>query len=240
MSNYAGTGKPFAWSLSRLSDYEQCPQKLLYRVRNTPIAQPSVSGQKGIDEHKDAERFVKGEMKKLPPVLKQFSTEIKAIVKNNEPEAEAELAFTRNFKKRTGWFDKDVWFRGKLDLRFENVDERGRKVIDVIDYKTGRVKTYRDLADQCRVYGMVSLLAHPDAYAARVRFWYTAHGVMIPERGPTVHVRKTMLAGTVREYTMRANRMEKEKKFTARPGEHCRLCDYSKSKGGPCQRSKYG
>jgi hypothetical protein len=239
--NYAGTGKPFAWSVSRLDDYEKCPAKLLYKLRRVPVAQPSVSGQQGIDEHKQAEQYVKGELKALPPVLKLFKLDVQHIKVHHDPEAEAEVAFTRNFKSLTGWFSKDTWFRGKLDLRFKSVDEKERPVINVVDYKTGKVKPFKDLADQSRVYAMVSLHAHPEAHAARVQFWFTKFGVRVPEAAPTVYVRKTMLEGTTREYILRAKRMEQEKKFAPRPSaEACRFCDYSKHKGGPCQKSKYG
>jgi hypothetical protein len=103
-------------------------------------------------------------------------------------------------------------------------------ILRVIDFKTGRPKDY---PEQERINVMAALLGAPEAVAATMEFWYLDHGVSLPKK-PKLYVRKNMLSGTMKEFEIRAARMEAEKKFPPRKGAHCAYCDYSKRKGGPC------
>ena len=225
--------KPFAWSYSSLTTYETCPLKDKFRRDKAP--QPyNKYRERGITVHQLGEDYLNGKLKKVPKEYEHFAKPLTELRKAGA-QAELELAFTREWLP-TEWFGDRTWFRCKLDVQNDGPFKQGKKgneglLLDVIDFKTGRPKEY---PEQERINVMAALLGKPEAVAARIQFWYLDHGVVLPKK-PKIYVRKNMLSGTMKEFEIRASRMEKETKFLPKKGSHCSYCDYSKRKGGPCK-----
>ena len=221
--------RPFYWSYSALTAYETCALKRKFQLDKAPRPQNKYL-ERGIAIHKLGEQFLKGELKKVPKEYKLFAKPLTELRKLGA-QAELELAFTRKWEL-TEWFGERTWFRCKLDVQHDIPTPRPvlRPNLRLIDFKTGRPKDY---PEQERLTVMAALLAAPESLGATFEFWYLDHGVILPKK-PKLYLRKNMLRGTMKEFEIRAARMEKEKKFLPKKGAHCSFCDYSKRKGGPC------
>lgn len=215
----------FAWSLSRLGDFETCPLKYKYKSIDRVHTPPNKYAERGIRIHELGEKYLKGKLRSVPKEYAKFKLQMQ-MLKKESAISEGQLAFDRKWNQ-TGWFDDNCWFRIKIDARYFEDDE----TITIIDFKTGRVKDY---AIQQDVSGFVGLLTAPNAERAKVKFWFLDHGTELPTRGG-VYLRKKTLPGSLKMFESRAARMEKEKKFNPTPGAHCSYCDFSKRKGGPCK-----
>jgi CRISPR/Cas system-associated exonuclease Cas4 (RecB family) len=221
--------KSFAWSYSALTTYETCALKDKFRRDKAPRP-PNKYMARGIEVHQLGEDYLNGKLKSVPIEYKYFAKPLIELRKAGA-QAELELAFTRQWEP-TEWFGERTWFRCKLDVqRCLLGSARKETTLRVIDFKTGRPKEY---PEQERINVMAALLGTSEAVAATMEFWYLDHGVTLPKK-PKLYVRKNMLEGTKKEFTIRAARMEAEKKFLPKKGAHCSYCDYSKRKGGPCK-----
>lgn len=218
--------KPFAWSLSRLGDFETCPLKYKFKVIDKMKEPPNKYTERGNFVHKLAEDYLNKKLRTLPKELKNFSLQMTELRKVGAV-AEQQIAFTREWKQ-TDWFAPDCWFRIKVDAHHYN------KRLDqarLIDFKTGKVRTYQHQAELTAVTGF---LIYPEVQQLQVQFWFIDHKVIQPER-PKIYVRSKMLRGTQKMYELRAARVEAEKKFLPKAGSHCSYCAFSKRKGGPCK-----
>ena len=113
---------------------------------------------------------------------------------------------------------------GKVDRVDGTVAPGAPGVLDVVDYKTGRlVIDGEDLHDEPAAQAY--LLASEDEYARnvrRVRFIYLAHGIEScwePEREDVDAAREELLRVTWQMYT--------DTQFEALPGDHCARCPFA-------------
>ena len=133
--------KPFAWSYSRVKNYETCPRRY-----------------KGIDidrEYKQEESEELGEGQRLhlamakrvrddaplPPEFYYMEKYAAALTKidytGQSINCELKLAISKAHSP-CGFFDKDVWARCVIDyIKFINKD--GRQFAHIVDYKTGKL-----------------------------------------------------------------------------------------------------
>ena len=129
------SNKPFAWSWSKLKNYETCPK----RHYEVDIAKNYVEDQSealtwGNEVHKAAELAIK-DNKPLPvgmPTLQSWIDKLKSVP-YEKLYVEQKLAITRDFSP-CGYFDKPCWFRTKADVLGIN-----GPVALAIDYKTGKL-----------------------------------------------------------------------------------------------------
>ena len=110
-------GKPFAWSWSRLKNFETCPKRHLeVDVLKHFKEDDSELLEWGNHVHKAAELYLtKGT--KLPvgmPVLQSWLDKIKGVA-YDETYVEQKLAIRKDFSP-CGYFDRDCWFRTKADF----------------------------------------------------------------------------------------------------------------------------
>jgi len=110
-------GKPFSWSYTALTAYENCPKA--YAANRFYCTIPWVDTEAiiyGNRVHKAAELFLKGiphpDIEALKPVEKYATAMLRS---GHRVEAELEIALTRQLKP-VSWFAKDAWFRIKLDI----------------------------------------------------------------------------------------------------------------------------
>jgi hypothetical protein len=124
----------FAWSYSRLKNFETCPKRHYhYDIAKDITEEESGALLEGHDTHKAFELRV-SRKQKLPPNLARHESWIQMLVKPpGFAYAEQKLALN-SFFEPVGFFADNVWFRCVLDFT---------KVMDsfavVVDYKTGKV-----------------------------------------------------------------------------------------------------
>lgn len=129
--------KPLVWSYSFLSTYDRCARQgqAKYITKELPYVE-SREAKYGNDVHKAAEVALK--LKQFPIVphddMVRFFRDIYAIPTYRRIEPELMLGVTRDWKP-TGFFDKDVWGRGKLDVPII-VSETAAIIFD---WKSGKV-----------------------------------------------------------------------------------------------------
>ena len=131
--------KAGAWSYSRMKGFETCP-KQYYHVnvlKQFPF-QETEATRYGTEFHKAAEDF----MRDGTPIPERFAFAKPALDaladKPGERHCELKMGLREDLTP-CGFFDKDVWFRGIVDLLI--ID--GEKAF-IVDYKTGKSARYAD------------------------------------------------------------------------------------------------
>ncbi len=132
-----------AWSYSSIKTFEQCPKKYFHlKVVKDVKDEPGPEADYGTAVHLAAEEFIRDGK----PVPDKFAF-MRPIVERlaafpGEKYCELKLGLVK-----TSWgydpcsfFDKDVWYRGIVDLLIVN----GEKAW-MIDYKTGKNAKYADM-----------------------------------------------------------------------------------------------
>ena len=128
--------KPFAWSYSRIKNYETCGLKhqQVDLLKNFKEGE-SKELQWGDFVHKTFAKVLKAELPALPPELVLYQKWIDKV--NQLPGklyVEQQYALDKNFQP-TSWFGPAAWFRGIADA----VKIAG-KYGAALDWKTGKVK----------------------------------------------------------------------------------------------------
>ena len=212
-----------AWSFSRWQTYQNCPFKAKCKFIDKIPEPPAPAMERGSTIHKLAENFVDGSLKKLPPELKLFDKEFKAL-KKAKAKVEESWAFTRNWAE-TSWFGRDAWCRIKMD-----VYDIKKKTLIVIDHKTGKPKP--DHADQLSLYALGGLLKFPEVEEVTPELWYLDHGTK--NENPVTYTRDD-LEKLKKEWELKVKPMLNDKTFKPKPNYTCRYCPFSKANGGKCK-----
>ena len=133
-----------AWSYSSISTFKQCPKKYYHlKVAKDVKDIGSEAMLYGNRVHKAAEDFIK----EGKPIPKKFDYMNPIVTSLNDIEGEKHcelrlgVSYDEGVYKPTGFFAKDVWYRGIADLII--VD--GEKAF-LVDYKTGKNAKYADTA----------------------------------------------------------------------------------------------
>ena len=127
------------WSFSSLNDFQNCPRSYqLKRVTKECKQVESEAMRHGTIQHEHLE-FRVAKKTPLPPELTWFEEHIVRMeMAYTTIIAEQAVGLTKGLTK-TGFFSKDVWCRGKLDLTLQSPDKS-----IVMDYKTGKRKPDSD------------------------------------------------------------------------------------------------
>lgn len=240
---------PLAWSYSRWSDYEKCPQLFKFKVIEKRPEPSNEYMERGQRIHTLAEVCLQKPRSKIPADLKRVAAEI-ALLRKLKAEPEGMLTFTDQFKGKTGWFDKNAWARVKVDAKarvtyLEALEEiapaevhqgqRGQlnKLTPgtwVVDWKTGQFKPERS-ADQVELYALGAYLDDPVAEFVIV-------SLIFIDFGRTVHayfdLSPKQLERLKAKWLKKVLPMQQDTRFKPRPGPQCSWCFFSKKKGGPC------
>jgi len=208
-------GKPFAWSYSALSRYENCP-KQYYEINVAKSVKDeygdSEAGAEGNEIHAALfKRVVRGNPLPLPyrhfeAIAAQFAATA------GEKHGELKLALNRDFQP-TDFFASDVYVRVIIDLLIV----RGTHAI-VIDWKTGKVKpNFTQLSMSAAVLSQFM----PELETFDVAFVWLKHKNLSPEKH-TKHSLKAVWADLI----PRATRIELALKTTDFPAKPSGLCSY--------------
>jgi hypothetical protein len=187
---------------------------------------------RGSEVHTLADYYVKYDLK-IPEPLKGFSKEFRKLRELNKTLStfftERQFALTKEWKP-TGWFDRDVYVRFIVDVGYIN---KGRA--DIIDHKTGKI--YETNEDQMELFAATFYHYHKrreKIEEVSTHLWY----LDFPEDPRRIVTRKydpADLEKSTKAWDKRAQPMLKDKTFAPRPGNYCRWCSFSASKGGPCK-----
>jgi len=156
--------KPFAWSYSRLKNYETCPKRSWHLdVAKDIKEEESEHIQYGTAVHQALAKAVSG-AEALSAPFKQFQPLVDKLTRSEGTIlVEQQLAITKELNP-TEWFSKTAWFRGIAD-----VIKMNGPVALVIDYKTGRVV---EDGVQLALMAQCVFAHHPEIQKIRTEFWW--------------------------------------------------------------------
>lgn len=163
----------FAWSYSRLKNYETCGLRHYhYDVIKDIQEEESGALREGNELHKAFELRVKDGVKLPLPFARHETVLAQLCAEPGETYSEQKLALNRDFQP-TGFFSGDVWFRTVIDF----CKVRGAEAF-VIDYKSGRIAD-----DETQLALMAATIMHHDAAIAAVQsaFLFVNHGKLVPK-----------------------------------------------------------
>jgi len=222
-----------AWSWSRLLDYSKCPALCNYKHVSTKWkawlkSQPEGDAlTKGSAAHKDCENYMTRKPEStITPAMTTFRAEFQDLRKRLKPsqlQTELQVAFNKDWSP-VDWFASDAWVRFIFDITWIEATEARR---EAIDYKTG--KNREEAHPQLRLGNLLSFFMSPKIKVAHSAFWFLDLGEAHEEMLLEGDVEKERSAWLKRVKPMLSDRV-----FMPKPGNHCRWCNFSKNRQGPC------
>lgn len=211
-----------SWSYSRYACYTECPAKAKYKFIDKLQEPPAPAMERGNVIHKLAEKFVLGEIKKLPVELVKFKDQF-AELKKSKATVEQTWAFRSDWSE-TMWNDwQGCQVRVKTDAHCIEDD-----TLYVIDHKTGKLRDGYDT--QLSLYAGAGMLKYPHIKEVNTQMWFLDSGDVV-EKTYKATDRKAILG----DWDKRVKPLLNDTRFAPKPGNACRFCKFSKSKGGPCK-----
>lgn len=159
------TPKNFAWSYSKLKNYETCPKRYFHiDIEKSVKEEEGESLLYGNAVHKALASAISGKEQLPAPFAKLQKWVDKVVGDKSVPSkilVEQQLAVTQALTS-TGWFDADVWYRGIADV----LKIMGPVAL-AIDWKTGKI-----LEDGVQLALMAQCIFahHPEVQKIRTEF----------------------------------------------------------------------
>ena len=209
-----------AWSYTSLTTFETCPKRYyLTRVTKEVKEPPSEAMTWGNTVHKALELRIKDKTP-LPAVMQDYEKYC-ASIEASPGRVFTETQYALNAKfERTGWFDKDVWCRGVVDVGVIN----GKKAA-ALDWKTGKVK---EDSKQMMLFAGFILHTEPEVETVSTGFIWLKHNKVNKET-----YTREQLPEIWQEFLPRVRRLEvayEQNKWEAKPSGLCRAwCPVGKS-----------
>lgn len=203
-----------ASSFSALNNFESCPKKFWHlRVQKDVREEEGTALRHGKKVHKALEDYV-GKGRELPREFEYLAAHVHRFVNfPGETLVEMEMAITENYKP-TGWFDKDVWLRAKLDLIL-----LGQRKAMLVDYKTGKMKD--DGFTQLKMAAAMLMIFYKRLEEIEMVYLWTAHDGAVTQQ--TFH--RSDFVDVWNELLPRLNHFEQahvEGSFPANPSGLCK------------------
>ena len=196
-----------AWSASALKKFETC-KYATYLKSVKKCADPSgEAANRGTQIHSMAEDYINGTTKfnQMPAELRKFTGLMQDL---REKHAEGVVVQEQNWGfdvnwNETGYFDKNIWLRAKLDVFLREDDTSAR----VIDWKTGK-KFGNEIvhAGQGIIYTIATFKRYPELEHLSTEFVYLDHGETTVQRwtrkeamrlAPRLNIRATKMTSCV-------------------------------------------
>lgn len=207
--------KPYTWSYSKLKAFETCPKRH-WHVDIAKDVKEEQSSQlvEGNEIHEALDARLGRRKVPLPmglAYLEPWCEKIERGAEGGRLETEVKTAFTRDFGA-TGYFARDVWFRGKIDV----LVVKG-PIAFVVDWKTGKVVPD---SPQLLLMAQSVFSMFPEVQAVRTEFIWTA-----ANESTRMDVSRADMAAFWSDMLPRVERMEQAWRTTtyqAKPGGLCR------------------
>ena len=229
--------KPFRWSFSQWESYQQCPRKWHYQsVMKLPRGPTGPAAFRGLEMHKSVEEFIEGAdahvlhkdiHPKYIPIFEEFRDH-----PNGDRGTEKRLSFDEDWNLAGTLTSKKATVVAVLDAyRYSKPTFNDLGVLKIAEWKSGKPKDTH--VDQRKLYAPMGFKAW---MADRVEVTtYYLEDTAPPQRVTLASPESYEKLKSV--WLERASEMERNKICAPRPGFYCRWCDFSQSKGGPCQFS---
>lgn len=159
-----------AWSYSYLQAFETCPRRFYLTKIAKKVVEPQTAATiHGNEVHKAIENAVVGRAP-LPEKYAQYGEMVNAVLAApGTKHAEMKFGLTAKLTP-TGFFAKDVWLRGVLDLAVVR-----EKSAIVIDWKTGKPKTD---GDQMALFAAASFSVFPNVATVKTGYAWLANNLL--------------------------------------------------------------
>lgn len=156
-----------AWSYSSLTDFLGCPRRF-HMVRDMKVVpfKETEAIKHGNEVHKALEDRI-GKGVPLPEKYAQYEG---VAAKFDKPGVfvEKEIALTRSLKP-TGWWSKDCWVRGKIDVGI-----KAKNKVILADWKTGG--KVRPESAQLQLFAAMEMSVSPEVEEAKTMFVWLQPG----------------------------------------------------------------
>lgn len=187
------------WSHTRIADYLQCPYKFYEKhVKRSTKQVETEAMRRGNQVHKLLENAVNaGSDDELSKRKIELETERLAAItpivdrlRALGAAAELELGVRRDWTP-CGFYDKDVWGRGKIDILA--ADKHGRGII--LDWKTGKTKNIKyQTVNELKLHAVLAHAHFPELKAISARYYYTQGNVFHPDKAEKPYIFTGMVA----------------------------------------------
>lgn len=213
--------KVLPFSISSLTAFETCPRRH-YLVKSKQATEPQTeSTVEGNAVHKALEQAVDGTQAMPAKYARYIPIVARVLASPYAREAERNFGVTSSFKP-AGYWDKDCWARGKIDLTLTDATSR---TAFALDWKTGKPK---DDNGQLALTAAALFAEKPWLKRVTTGYVWLAHNKIAP---------KTYVADDVpaiwQGFLPRVARMVRaaeEQKFPPRPSGLCKnYCPVGKS-----------
>lgn len=228
-----------SWSFSRLKDYERCPWMLWLKAgeKRDLSHVDMTAANRGTMVHDACEAFVKGDGDLIKEMAKfaDYFADLKVEYEAGDVKVEEDWGFDQDWQV-TGWFDKNVWCRMKLDnFRVIGKDENNNPVAGIAtDYKTGK-KFGNEVShnQQGQLYAIGSFMRFPTLELVDVEFKYLDHGLNSKKKQYTRAKAMQFLAS----WQARAEKLTSDREFRPKPNKiNCKWCPFGPQNGdGSCE-----
>jgi hypothetical protein len=215
------------WSYSAYEAHARCPRALGLSYVVAVKQAPNQAMMRGIEMHKKAEYFLKGEIDGMPQILKPMKRELKALRKL-KPVVEQFWNADERFRPAK---DYQGWCILKMDAHLPPT--KRDNVAWMADHKSGR--EYDKHVEQAELSSVFMLGRYPKIEAAEFEFWYYDTG------DPPVRFTfpREHLIELREKWCERGVEVMAERKFIPTPStEGCKFCPHRSDKGGVCSSWK--
>ena len=160
---------PIKWSYSSLSTFKQCPRKYYHTKVAKDVVEPmSQAMLYGNRVHKAAEEYVR-DGKPIEEAFLYIKEFIDSILDSFKGQVfcEQRLGLTVELKP-CRFSDKDVWYRGIVDLLI--IDGENKEAL-IVDYKTGKNAKYADTG-QLELMALAVFKHYPDVETIKAGLYF--------------------------------------------------------------------
>ena len=206
-----------AKSYTQVSLYEKCAFAYHCRYVQRIKEESSPALERGIKVHEKCDDYLKGKRKTLKdvhPGSKRLIDQLKEM----EAGSEEFWHYNSNWELVDDW----DWLVVKMDAYC--IPEEG--ILRLVDFKTG--KMYPTHKEQLSLYATAGFSTY-DCETIECIAAYLDNGTSLVYRWKENEYDRLR-----KNWTERINRIDAETKWKMNPGYHCKWCNYSKKKGGPC------
>ena len=220
-----------SWSFSRYNVYQNCPKQAYFKFILKLKEPGSPAMERGTALHKLCEDYLlKGG--RIPKDVSQISATLKDLRKRKAL-AEANFTFRQDWTV-TKWDDwNGAWCRIKADALVPPVIDSDDLVVDIKDFKTGKLKEgASEYMVQLDLYKMAGLIAYPTAKRAIASLEFIDHGKTVPSEDELL---RKDLPKMQKKWILMVKPMLNDTTFKEKPGNACRWCHFRKENSGPCK-----